>query len=337
MAFHLGLPVPEGGPVGVTLFFVLSGYLITRLLAGELDATGTVDLRRFATRRARRLLPALLVAVVVTSLLAVGAGHHSASRDGLVTLTYLANWARATGDGMGLWNHAWSLAIEEQFYLVWPVVFVIVAVRLRVRPDATVMVLLAVAALSAVLRGALTSAGLEARAYFGSDTRAEALLLGCALGLIVARRPWMTVPAWVGPLGLATVLFLAVVPTRTLLWPGALYSLTAIASCALLVGLERSRGRTLGLASRPLVWLGERSYSLYLWHVPVILLIGPMLPSGAIQPAVLAIVAIGLAALSYAYVEAPVRRMTLRRPRAASDALAPGLGPTMVPSDGARL
>ena len=334
VAFHLGLPVAEGGPVGVTVFFVLSGYLITRLLRAEHDATGTVDLRRFAIRRARRLLPALLVAVAVTSLIAAAAGHHSASRDGLVTLTYVANWARAAGDGMGLWNHAWSLSIEEQFYLVWPLVFVLLSMRVRLTSDATVVVLVAGAAVSAVLRVALTSAGLEERAYFGSDTRAEALLLGCALGLAVAGRPSLSVPAWLGPVGLGVVLFLAVVPTRTFLWPGALYSVTAVASCALLVGLEQSRGRTLGLAGRPLVWLGQRSYSLYLWHVPVILLIGPMLPASGIRIAIVATVSIGLAAVSYAYVEAPFRRMATGRPRLGTDALAPTLGPTAVRPEG---
>jgi peptidoglycan/LPS O-acetylase OafA/YrhL len=336
VAFHLGLPVAEGGPVGVTLFFVLSGYLITRLLCSEFDATGMIDLPRFAIRRARRLLPALIFAVVVTSLIAAGAGHHSASRDGLVTLTYVAIWARAAGDGMGLWNHAWSLSIEEQFYLVWPVVFVVLSMRIRMTSDATVVILLVLAAVSAVLRGVLTNAGLDARAYFGTDTRAEALLLGCALGLALARRPSSPVPAWLGPVGLAAVLFLAVVPTRSFLWPGALYSVTAVASCALLVGLERSRGRTLGLASRPLVWLGERSYSLYLWHVPVILLIGPMLPASGVRLAIVATVSIGLAAMSYAYVEAPFRRTATRGPRLGNEALAPSLGPTAVQPEGAR-
>jgi peptidoglycan/LPS O-acetylase OafA/YrhL len=309
MAFHLALPVTEGGPVGVILFFVLSGYLITRLLRAEVDATGSVDLPRFALRRARRLLPALLFAIAVTSLIAIAAGHGSASDDALLTLAYVANWARAFGDPMGLWNHAWSLAIEEQFYVIWPLVFVMVVVRLRMKPDTTVVVLLALAALSAALRATLTASGQGDRAYFGSDTRAEALLVGCALGVALACRPTISVPAWVGPAGLGAILILAVIPIPSFFWPGAMYSLAAIASCALLVGLERSRGGVAGLASRPLVWLGTRSYSLYLWHVPVILLIGPMLPaSGVVRVAILAVVSLILAVVSYAYVEAPFRR-----------------------------
>jgi peptidoglycan/LPS O-acetylase OafA/YrhL len=312
VAFHLALPVGEGGPVGVTLFFVLSGYLITRLLRAEYDATGKVDLPRFAIRRARRLLPALLFAVAVTSLILMAAGNSSSFDDAILTLAYVANWARAAGDPMGLWNHAWSLAIEEQFYFIWPLAFVLVVVRLHLKPNPTIAVLLVLAAVSALLRATFMSWGMDERAYFGSDARAEALLAGCALGVALAGRPTLAVSGWVSPIGLAAVLVLAVVPTRGLLWPGALYSLTAMATCALIVGLERSRGGKLGLSSRPLVWIGTRSYSLYLWHVPVILLLGPMLPAnGWIRVATLAVVSLVLAMLSYAYVESPFSR----RPR----------------------
>ena len=313
MAYHLALPVGEGGPVGVTVFFVLSGYLITRLLVTEYDATGTVDLVRFAIRRARRLLPALLVAVAVTSVIVIVADHGSAVGDAFLTLAYVANWARASGDPMGLWNHAWSLAIEEQFYVLWPLLFVVAAVRLRLKPDAMVIVLLGTAGMSAALRATMIASGLDDRAYFGSDSRAEALLAGCVLGVALSRRPSVAVPGWVGPVAVAAVLVLALVPMRSLLWPGALYSLTTVASCVLLVGVERVRGGTHLLASRPLVWLGTRSYSLYLWHVPVILLLGPMLPAdGWVRLATLTVVSVALAMVSYAYVEGPFRRRSDR-------------------------
>jgi len=188
-----------------------------------------------------------------------------------------------------------------------------------------VLLLIGLAVSSAVLRATMTASGLGERAYFGSDTRAEALLAGCALGLALAHRPSFAVPGWLGPVGLAGVLGVALVPTGSLLWPGAQYSLAAIASCALLAALDRSSGGITGLGSRPLVWLGTRSYSLYLWHVPVILLLGPMLPAdGWFRIATLAVVALALAMLSYAYVEGPFRQRPERQPERVRGRPVPG-------------
>ncbi len=321
---HVGLPVVNGGGVGVTMFFALSGFLITSLLVAEADRTGSVDLRRFFVRRVRRLAPALLVAVTVVFVIAAAAGRASAvERNSLLAITYVANWARAQGDLMGMWNHAWSLAIEEQFYLVWPIAFLLV-IR-RVRPTSALVIggLLVVAAASAILRGGLELDGASSeRLYFGSDTRAEALLLGCALACLIRRGQTVRLPRFAerlprfaGPVALLVIVVLAATDVSSRLWPGALYTLAAIATCLLILAVLTSRSWL--LASRPMVWIGERSYSLYLWHVPVVLfLIGPL--DGV--PPVLRIgamvgISLALATVSYELVEQPFRRGTLRLDR----------------------
>ena len=189
--FHAGAPVMSGGVVGVTLFFVLSGYLITSLLIAEHGAGGRVDLRAFVVRRARRLLPALVAVMVFVGAINAAAGATgSVVADSALTLAYVANWARAMGDPMGMWNHAWSLSIEEQFYLVAPLAF---ALLVRTRHPGSLMVigiLIGLAIGSTVLRAILIDAGASgARIYFGTDTRADSLLVGCALAACRARWP----------------------------------------------------------------------------------------------------------------------------------------------------
>ncbi|MEP6639576.1 MAG: acyltransferase [Chloroflexota bacterium] len=322
LAFHLGLPVAGGGSVGVTAFFVLSGFLITSLLVAESTATGSVDLTSFYRRRIRRLFPALFATVGVVTLIALVAGQLEAiTLDSILAITYVANWARATGQLMGVWNHTWSLAIEEQFYLVWPLAFV--ALR-RLAPATSLRViatLLGIAIASAIWRIILNAnAASDARVYFGSDTRAEALLAGCALACAVARWPSVRIPRWAGTAALLTLLAVAANPNIAAPWPGAMYSIATAATCLVIIAGLRPGRQWLGLDTRPMKWLGERSYSLYLWHVPVILFLGA--PMGQLAPAVrigaLAMFSLALAILSYELVERP-----LRRPRTAACGVAP--------------
>jgi peptidoglycan/LPS O-acetylase OafA/YrhL len=311
VAFHMDLPLRQGGPVGVTVFFVLSGFLITSLLIREADRTGGVDLRGFYARRVRRLFPALVVAVLVILSVAALAGRIGpVATDSVLALTYLSNWARATGDGMGLWNHAWSLGIEEQFYLVWPIGFI--ALRRFAAPTSWRFIapLLILAVSSGLLRVALLVSGASGdRVYFGSDTRAEAILAGCVLACLFARPGGVTVPRWLGPVSMVALLALASFDKEPAPWPGALYSLVAVASCGLIAAAMQPGRQWLGLSSRLMVWLGERSYSLYIWHVPVILTLGVAMDGATpvLRFCVVALASLALAVGSYRYVEHPFR------------------------------
>jgi peptidoglycan/LPS O-acetylase OafA/YrhL len=308
--FHLGLPVAGGGLVGVTVFFVLSGFLITSLLETEIRQAGRVDLWAFYARRLRRLAPALTFAVVVVLGVAATAGRSSdVLADSLLAVTFTSNWARAGGDGVGMWNHAWSLAIEGQFCVLWPVVVVGIARYIGLTSGRALALLLVLAATSALTRIALAAVDApDVRSYFGTDTRAEALVLGGALACLLARRPDIAVPDWAGVSGVAVVVVLALLPDPDLGWPGSHYSAVAISTAVVILAV-RTNERGFGLASRPMAWFGERSYSLYLWHVPVILVLGPFEDPGRIGGVVAAVVTmLALTELSYRYVEGPFRR-----------------------------
>jgi peptidoglycan/LPS O-acetylase OafA/YrhL len=304
--FHAGLPLGSGGPVGVTVFFVLSGYLITGILLGEIRRTNSIDLRVFYARRLRRLMPALVAVAAAVLLVTAVLGHAAAVvPDSLLTLAYVSNWARAMGNGLGLWNHSWSLAIEAQFYLAWPFAVIVFGRRILDRPTRAAIVLVTLAALSALLRVGLTSAGASAdRLYFGTDTRADALLIGCALACVEGEIRARTVASWVGPMSLVAILACAMAPGMDLGWSGSVYTATAIATALLIVAV-RAGSPAPGLASRPMTWLGDRSYSLYLWHVPVLMMIGADVRDGWWPNALAVVIAVGLATLSYRFVERP--------------------------------
>jgi peptidoglycan/LPS O-acetylase OafA/YrhL len=212
---------------------------------------------------------------------------------------------------MGLWNHAWSLGIEEQFYLVWPIGFIVLCRYAAPTSWRFIAVLLALAVGSGLLRLALLLGGASGdRVYFGSDTRADALLAGCALACLYARPAGITVPRWIGPLSVVALLGLALFDIGPALWPGATYSLVALASCGLIAAAMQPGRQWLGLSSPVMVWFGERSYSLYIWHVPVILTLGVAMAGAPflLRFGVVGLASVALAAGSYAYVERPFRR-----------------------------
>ena len=311
MLFHAGLPIPSGGVAGVTLFFVLSGYLIASLLMTERELTGTVNVPRFLAKRAWRLLPALIAVMVAVLVLGIASGDFRVvAEDSLLTLAYVANWARSAGDPMGLWNHAWSLAIEEQFYVFAPVALLTVT-RFRWSGSWTLIAVLAMAAIGVGLWRALllVNGASGERIYFGTDTRIDALLLGCLLAAIRIRAPDRTPSPWVGPISLVTFGVLAVLPLIDLLGPGSGYSLIAFASFGVVVASLRDDQAWTRLADRPLVWLGERSYSLYLVHVPVFMYLNVALASvdPALQISTAVLLSLALAEALFRYVERPLR------------------------------
>lgn len=253
---------PGGGVIGIQLFFVLSGFLITSLLLAEADATGRVNIRAFYGRRARRLVPALVVFLAFFALWSVVA-QVQRWQEIAVSVTYIANWARVVGVDLDELNHTWSLAVEEQFYLVWPIAIVALV---RFRRDWRILAI-AAAALMAWRIGLAASGADWGRLYYATDTNAASLLAGAALaaaGVASSRRA----PA-AGVAAIAVLLALSFVVTghsidgqRFYVAVGA--PIATMASLGLIVAAMNAGSGW--LAVRPLVFLGAISYGLYLWH-----------------------------------------------------------------------
>lgn len=348
---HGGIPGVDGGFIGVDLFFVLSGFLITSLLLDELGRTGRIDLRGFWIRRARRLLPALLLmglAVVAVRTLFSPDSVETLRTDAVAAFLWTANWAFiahkadyfSQGAAPSPLQHTWSLGVEEQYYLVWPVLLVLIALALaglaRWRgATATlgrVRIVVAVVAGLGVLASA-TEAVLMAsdarlnRVYFGTDTRAQALLVGAAAAALLVR-DWPAVLAgwslirsrwvkWVARiLPVLGVVVLAEVVHRATgsatEFRHGLLIVVAVAAAAVIVptALDQDGPVARVLEVRPLVWLGVISYGVYLWHWPVFLVLNGERTGWAGYPLFAARCAatLGAAALSWWLIEQPVRR-----------------------------
>jgi len=333
LLYHGGATWMRGGFLGVDLFFVLSGFLITTLLLAEWGRHGRIDLRAFWGRRARRLLPALalvLFGIAVYALAFAKASQLERIRDdGLAAIGYIANWRFIFSDQSYFeqfavpspFRHMWSLAIEEQFYLLWP--FLVLAL-LRWRPQLRL-------AIRVFVGGALASAALMAmlyrsgddpsRVYYGTDTRAQALLVGAALAAIMVRqrtrrrRGASRAAPWVRA-GLVGALVLVVMLVATKDTSGWMYRggyLLAAGACALVIGAAVQPRRNLvraALSPGPLRAVGKVSYGLYLWHWPVYLTLTED-RTGIGGTALLFVriaVSAGFAAASYFVIEMPLRR-----------------------------
>jgi peptidoglycan/LPS O-acetylase OafA/YrhL len=339
IAYHEQFGWAPGGMLGVGVFFTLSGYLITDLLLGQWVAHGRLNLGDFWLRRARRLLPALFVMLaVVTAWATVASPTRLAALRGAVAAaaTYSSNWYYiATHSSYfarfappGPLDHLWSLAVEEQFYLVWPWLLLAGVCCLRGRRASAVRWLalptLALAAGSAVLMLKLYHPGYDpTRVYEGSDTRACGLLIGAALAMVWPSRRAAGAARWTrvvldgaGVAGLAVigVMIWRVGQYSSFTYQGGLVVLS-VATAGVLAAAA-CPGSLVGAALgwRPLRWIGVRSYGIYLWHFPVIVLTTPAnatedLPRAAVQVAA----SIGLAALSWRFVEEPIRHGALGR------------------------
>jgi peptidoglycan/LPS O-acetylase OafA/YrhL len=275
---------PGEGTLGVDLFFVLSGFLITTLLLEEHERMGAISIRAFYRRRARRLLPALFVMLAPFFVLAaVSASFQSRLFVGLgAALTYTSNVVVATDPSAvpAALIHLWSLAAEEQFYIIWPLLLVLLLRLGRVRRVGQALAALLAFALFYRLQLVLRGAPID-RLYYAPDTHADPLLVGCAFGCCFARG---RLPSWIvsararevaGAITLGLILAAAVLLERLpqrlayetqLLPTGFALAAGVLIVCAAMGGSAVARGLTI----RPLVFLGRISYSLYLWHLPVL-------------------------------------------------------------------
>ncbi|HEX2914288.1 MAG TPA: acyltransferase family protein [Chloroflexia bacterium] len=331
LLYHAGVEWLPGGFLGVEVFFVISGFLITALLLEEWRQTGQVNLKRFWLRRARRLLPALflLLGGTLTFALIFLPGMVAELRaDVLAALTYITNWYQIfsqksyfeTVGRPSLLKHLWSLAVEEQFYLIWPLLF---AAGMRYWGKRRLLVaVIAGAVLSSLLMALLYKPDVDpSRLYYGTDTRAAGLLIGAALALVYA--PWRQKEfgsrymalalnlLFVATMGGLFWFYLNVSEFESFLYQGgfALLALTTAMLIASVVHPLAQWGPYL-LELKPLRWVGLRSYSIYLWHWPVFMLTRPQLdlPLDGLPLFVLRIILTGLlAAFSYRYIETPFR------------------------------
>jgi peptidoglycan/LPS O-acetylase OafA/YrhL len=352
IVFHLVPGTLVGGYLGVDIFFVVSGFLITTLLLRERAASGRISLRAFWARRARRLLPALgllLLACCTAALIVGGDVLVGLGTQVLGATTFSSNWL-FIGAGNSyfdatvpeLFRNLWSLAVEEQFYLVWPLLVVLLLVRIP--RWARLVGIGALAVASAVWMGVLYSPVDPTRVYYGTDTHAFGLALGAFLAVLAVgrgiqdqsggmpRRLVRVVTTVGGGLAIAALVALAVVMVGDTEIPyrgglAVVAILTALAIAALLVP-GSPLARVLDFA--PIRWVGVRSYGLYLWHWPVVVLLASALPTwsregteGWTLGGIALAITVLAAALSYRFLEQPIRRYGFRRTAAAIMAAAP--------------
>jgi peptidoglycan/LPS O-acetylase OafA/YrhL len=339
IAYHLSLGWAPGGMLGVGVFFTLSGYLITDLLLGQHEMTGRLQLADFWLRRARRLLPALFVmlAMVAAWVTLLDRDQLPAIRGAVASsAAYVGNWWLIAQHSsyfaqfappMPL-GHLWSLAVEEQFYLIWPWLLLLGLRWAHGRRHARTRLAeatLLLAAVSAVAMALLYRPGYDpTRIYDGTDTRAFAVLIGAALAFVwpsrhLGRDVTETARWILDGIGMTGLAIIAVLIWRTgqyspFLYRGGMVLLSV--GTALTVGAAASPASRLGvlLGIRPLRWVGVRSYGIYLWHYPIIVLTTPAngrdsLARGAWQVAA----AFGVAALSWRFIEEPVRHGAIGR------------------------
>ena len=324
MVYHASPSLMPGGFAGVELFFVLSGFLITGLLLKEQQCHGGIHLGYFYARRLLRLLPALLLLLTVVTTFAYcvlpgGFGSRTLT-DSLLALGYCVNWARAFDlRGPSLLGHTWSLSIEEQFYLLWPITLILLVKRTGDSRSLTRVLGLS-AAVAVIYRILMLIGGASAvRLYNGLDTRADGLLLGCALGAALSsgmidlsrpsvRRVIQRATPW-AMIGCCWAIWsLSWLQVGTYIWGLPLVSLcTAVLICSVLLTPDGRLSRV--LTSRPLVWIGQLSYGLYLWHYPVYRIMGHMGASEFQCLTLGTVITVLAAALSWHLMEKPLLRL----------------------------
>ncbi|MGI9197661.1 MAG: acyltransferase family protein [Candidatus Nanopelagicales bacterium] len=341
LLYHGNLSWVRGGFLGVDVFFVLSGFLITTLITEQYTRTGRIDFAKFYLGRARRLLPALLLMLFVVGLVVALFYRSSAvafRQDALASLLYVTNWWYVVADASyfeaigrpAFLQHLWSLAVEEQFYLIWPAITLLL-LRWRGRRG-VFLVAIGISLASTAwmvylsLRNGYPLETDPSRAYFGTDTHIMGLLLGAALAMVW--RPGMlstrlsagakAIITAIGIIALGVVIwfYLEVGEYSVFLYRGGFFVLSAVV-CVLIAAASHP-GVPFGaiLGAQPMRYIGQRSYGLYLWHWPIFVITRPVLDiplEGAWNFALRMGLTFLVAELSYRYVEIPIRRGAIGR------------------------
>ncbi|MGO9974304.1 MAG: acyltransferase family protein [Solirubrobacteraceae bacterium] len=335
IAYHVGVPWGGGGMLGVGVFFTLSGYLITDLLLSQWSVHAGDGLGRFWLHRARRLLPALtvmLVAVSVWVALFDASQLPAVRRQMIAAVFYVSNWSTIAQSGSYFarfaaplpLDHLWSLAIEEQFYLLWPWLL-LAGVRVTRSRRTLALMTLALAAISAIVMARTYHQGYDpTRAYEGTDTRAFELLFGAALAMLWPSALSAGAVRLAGRIrldliGVAGLVVIGLLVWRTSAFSQFLYpygflllSLATVAAVAAVVVPGSRLGAA--LSWRPLRWVGVRSYAIYLWQWPIIVLINPSHgPLGLVRAVAAVAVTIVISSLSWVYLEEPIRHGAIGR------------------------
>ena len=341
LLYHADLSWIPGGFLGVDVFFVLSGFLITSLILEEFDRSGRVDFRKFYLGRARRLLPALILVLVVVSLAAALVYQDAARQlasDVVASIFYVNNWWYIAADQSyfefigrpPLLKHLWSLAVEEQFYLVWPAI-AFLAMRRFARKGvfavaATLAILSTIWMLQLAVSNGFPDFADPSRAYFGTDSHSMGLLIGAAMATFWRpgrmRRALPTgASVIITAVGIAALLaviwfFVFVGEFTPWLYRGGFLGLALIVATLIAAASHPGVGLGKAMGTQPWRYIGQRSYGLYLWHWPVFMATRPGLdlPLDGVPLLILRLgLTVGIAELSFRFVEMPIRRRVIQR------------------------
>ena len=333
LAYHLKLALFKSGFLGVTVFFVLSGYLITGILISEVEEEGTIDLKNFWLRRIRRLVPAVMsmaVVIIFVSAVVNRVIFTKGCKDFLASVLGFNNWWQIFNkvsyfEAAGVpspFTHCWSLAIETQFYLIYPLILLGIYKLVKSRGEGRAKrgllfagVTLLLALISVILMIVLFDPQQDAsRVYYGTDTRAFSLLFGALLAILwdyrmVPRRLSASVNMVLGSVSFAVLLVMtiAINGSSNFWYRGGQFVGTILTVLVIYTVLGRKTWLSRFLSNPVLKWIGDRSYSIYLWHYPIILLIRKGIKASWGITLIEIVLSVVLAELSYRFIETPIR------------------------------
>ena len=333
LAYHLKLALFKSGFLGVTVFFVLSGYLITGILISEVEEEGTIDLKNFWLRRIRRLVPAVMLMAVVIIFVSAVVNRiifTKGCKDFLASVLGFNNWWQIFNkvsyfEAAGVpspFTHCWSLAIETQFYLIYPLILLGIYKLAKSRGEGRAKrgllfagVTLLLALISVILMIVLFDPQQDAsRVYYGTDTRAFSLLFGALLAILweyrmVPRRLSASVNMVLGSVSFAVLLVMtiAINGSSNFWYRGGQFVGTILTVLVIYTVLGRKTWLSRFLSNPVLKWIGDRSYSIYLWHYPIILLISKGIKASWWITLIEIVLSVVLAELSYRFIETPIR------------------------------